>query len=133
MILHPRRRVRRQLKKWLDHQPSLAYNTSLMPVDKLPAGSLKKDSLSDREYYLFALRIAGDFGATIAAPIVLLAWLGHWADARWHTQPYLTAAGFVLAAVSSGILIYRKAKTYGAHYQQMGTDLSAKKDSTLSQ
>lgn len=75
--------------------------------------------MSDRRYWLFGLRIAGDFGVTIAIPVVVLAYLGKRLDTRFDTAPWLLIVGFALAAVTSGILIYRKAKRYGKEYQQL--------------
>lgn len=74
---------------------------------------------SDREYYLFALRIAGDFGVSIAAPVVIFAWVGQYMDEKYGTRPWLLILGFVLAALLSGIMIYRKAKKYGDIYKKM--------------
>ncbi len=76
-------------------------------------------SESDRSYYLFALKIIGDFGASIAIPVVCCAYLGQYADSRFGTTPYLLAAGFVVSALGSGYLIFRKAKTYGRQYEQL--------------
>ncbi len=74
---------------------------------------------SDREYYLFALRIAGDFGVSIAAPVVVFAILGQYLDEKYGTWPWLLVLGFILAALLSGIMIYRKAKKYGDIYKKM--------------
>lgn len=73
----------------------------------------------DRHYWLFGLRIVGDFGATIAIPVVVFAYLGKRFDTRFDTAPWLLVAGFVLAALISGTMIYRKAKRYGKEYQEM--------------
>lgn len=73
----------------------------------------------ERSYYLLALKIAGDFGATIAVPVVLLAWLGQKIDARLDTRPAFLIAGFATAALFSGWSIYHKAKRYGADYQRL--------------
>jgi len=74
---------------------------------------------SDRDYYLFALRIIGDFGATIAVPIVVLALVGQYLDEKYARTPLFTVLGFTIAAVTSGRIIYRKAKRYGVEYQKM--------------
>lgn len=74
---------------------------------------------NDRTYMLFGARIVGDFGATIAVPIVLLALLGKWLDGQWGTGPWMLILGFVLAAVLSGLSITRKAKAYGDAYQKL--------------
>jgi hypothetical protein len=74
---------------------------------------------SDRKYYLFALRVVGDFGANIAVPVVILVLLGQYLEKRYGFAPYGTVAGFVLAATISGVLIFRKAKEYGTQYQEL--------------
>ena len=74
---------------------------------------------SDRKYYLFALKIVGDFGATIAVPVVVFALLGQYLDNRWGHSPLFTLLGFALAALLSGRMIYQKAKRYGSEYQKL--------------
>lgn len=74
---------------------------------------------TDREYYLFALRIIGDFGATIAVPVVALVLLGQYLDDKYHKNPWFTIGGFALAALISGKIIYTKAKKYGQEYQTL--------------
>lgn len=74
---------------------------------------------SDREYYLFALKIIGDFGLAIAAPVVGFVLLGQYLDERYGRSPWFIIAGFVLAALLSGRIIYRKAKQYGREYQKL--------------
>lgn len=75
--------------------------------------------MNDRRYWLFGLRIAGDFGVTLALPVVVLAYLGKRLDTHFNTAPWLLITGFVLAALTSGVLIFRKAKRYGKEYQQL--------------
>lgn len=74
---------------------------------------------NDRRYLIFGLRIAGDFGLTIAMPVVVFAYLGKQLDTRLGTTPWLLISGFALAALLSGMVIYRKAKRYGKEYQQL--------------
>lgn len=75
--------------------------------------------MNDRRYWLFGLKIVGDFGATIAIPVVVFAYLGKRLDVRWGTAPWFLIAGFVISALISGVLIYRKAKRYGREYQEL--------------
>ncbi len=75
--------------------------------------------MNDRQYYLFGLRIAGDFGLTIAIPVVLLVLLGRSLDERYHRAWLFTVLAFILAALISGVIIYRKAKRYGREYQDL--------------
>ncbi len=74
---------------------------------------------NDRAYDMFALRIMGDFWATIAVPVVLFAWIGQRLDETYHRAPLFLILGFVLAALLSGKIIYTKAKKYGDEYQKM--------------
>lgn len=74
---------------------------------------------SDRAYYIFALRIIGDFGASIAVPVVVFVLIGQWLDAKYGTAPWVMIAGLALAALSSARIIYKKAKKYGQEYQAM--------------
>lgn len=78
---------------------------------------IKQPKINDREYYFLALRIAGDFGATIAVPVVVLAIIGRKMDAIYDSGVLYTIIGFVAAAAISGLMIYRKAKRYGKEYQ----------------
>ncbi|MSU75649.1 MAG: AtpZ/AtpI family protein [Candidatus Magasanikbacteria bacterium] len=79
----------------------------------------KPNKTTDREYYLFALRIVGDFGASIAIPVVVFVLIGHYFDEKYHHAPWFTVIGFALAALSSGKIIYKKARKYGEEYQAM--------------
>ena len=73
----------------------------------------------DRAYIMLGLRIIGDFGATIAIPVVFLSYIGKRLDGQFDTSPWLTIMGFVIAAAVSGATIYRKAKRYGKEYQDL--------------
>jgi F0F1-type ATP synthase assembly protein I len=75
----------------------------------------------NREYYLFAMRVVGDFGVSLAIPVLVLALLGEYFDERFGTGPWFLISGFVLAAVISGRIVYRKAKGYGAEFQRLTT------------
>lgn len=72
---------------------------------------------SDRAYYLLGLRIAADFGATIAIPVVAFAWLGNTLDGKWGTKPLMLIAGFAVAALITTVSIRRKAKAYAKEYE----------------
>lgn len=74
----------------------------------------------DRVYYLFALKIVGDFGATIAVPVVVFVLLGEYLDGRYHTSPWFTIAAFILAALISGKMVYTKTKQYAETYKKLG-------------
>jgi len=78
-----------------------------------------KEIKTDRAYYLFGLKIASDFGASIAIPVVVFALLGQWLDDRYNKGPLFIIIGFVVAALTSAQMIYRKAKIYGEAYKKM--------------
>lgn len=76
---------------------------------------------SRRRSYLLGTKIAGDFGASIAVPAVVLVILGKWLQTKYDFAPYGIIVGFVLAAVLSGVLIYRRAKWYACEYKGIST------------
>ncbi len=65
------------------------------------------------------LRIIGDFGATIAVPVIVFVIIGQWLEGRYGYAPWFTVAAFVLAALLSGRMIYKKAKEYGKEYDSL--------------
>jgi hypothetical protein len=75
----------------------------------------------DRKYWIFALKIIADFGAVIAIPVVVFVIIGQRLDAKFGLAPWCTTAAFVLAALISGKIIYRKSKAYGTQYQDLDT------------
>lgn len=78
-----------------------------------------KPQKSDREYYLFALKIVGDFGITLAAPVVIFVLIGQHFDEKYGHYPFFTVSAFIVSAVLSGLIIWRKAKKYGEIYRKM--------------
>jgi F0F1-type ATP synthase assembly protein I len=72
-----------------------------------------------RAFYLLGLRIMADFGATLAVPAVLGAWIGAKLDARWGTKPYALFGCLLLAFGLSALSLKRKAVAYGAAYQRL--------------
>lgn len=77
--------------------------------------SAKKDS----KYWLFAMKIVVDFGFVLAVPVVVFVMTGRWLDAKYDSGPWLTVLAFVLAALVSGSIIYKKAKRYGKEYMEL--------------
>lgn len=73
----------------------------------------------DRRYFLFALRIMGEFTYMIAVPVVVFVLLGKWLDGRYGTSPKFLIGGFVLAALISGVAVWRRAKELGREYQEL--------------
>ena len=73
-----------------------------------------------RQTTLLGIRIIGDFGATIAVPVILFVILGQWLDARYAGGGnYFTIAGFVFAAMVTARLIYRRAKYYEKAFKEI--------------
>ena len=68
---------------------------------------------------MMGLKIVGDFGASIAAPVILFVWIGQWLDEKYESGSWYTVGAFILAAALSGAMIYRKAKAYGREYQNL--------------
>lgn len=86
------------------------------------------DNEQDRRYAMFGLRIAGDFGASIAIPVVTLVLVGQWLEEKYGYAPWFTVGSFVVAAVLSGWLVYRRTREYAAQYQRLNTEaLKSKK------
>lgn len=81
--------------------------------------SSKKPINIERKYYVFAMKIAGDFGATIAIPVVVSALVGQKIDSFYGTRPLFLIIGMVLSAILTGLLIYKKAKIYGQQFQDL--------------
>ncbi len=81
--------------------------------------SPKKPTNIERKYYVFAMKIAGDFGATIAVPVVLFAYIGQKLDDRYATKPLYLTIGMVLAAILTAKMIYTKSKKYGQQFQDL--------------
>lgn len=76
-------------------------------------------SAKDRRYALLGLRIASDFGATIALPVVVFVLIGQWLDGKYLTNPRYTIMAFIVAGLISARMIYKKAKAYGKEFQSL--------------
>ena len=68
---------------------------------------------------MFGIRIVGEFGGLIAIPVVVFVFVGRWLDGRWGTKPWMTIVAFVLAALVSGLMVWRRTKDVAAEYQQL--------------
>lgn len=73
----------------------------------------------DRKYAMLGMRIAADFGGAIAVPVVLFVLIGQWLDARYGNGSRYTIGAFILAALISGRIVYKKAKAYGKEFQEL--------------
>ena len=74
-------------------------------------------SESDRRSYLLGVRIMGDFGATIAVPVVGCVLIGKWFQDKYHWAPFGVVVGFLIAAYISTRIIRKKVKWYAAEYK----------------
>lgn len=72
---------------------------------------------SDREYYMFALRIASDFGMVIAVPVVVFVLIGQYLDDLYKTGARYTILAFAVSAVISGLIVYRKARRHDREFR----------------
>ena len=59
-----------------------------------------------------ALSFVWEVVLSIVIPTTLLALLGRWLDQRWHTSPWMTLLGLVLALGSAYLIAGRKATEY---------------------
>jgi F0F1-type ATP synthase assembly protein I len=73
----------------------------------------------DRDFYLFAFRIIGDFSVSIAVPAVLGALLGQWLDARLGTKPWGLITCLFISFALTILSFKRKAARYGAAYDEL--------------
>lgn len=74
------------------------------------------------KYQLFAFKMLGDFGFSIAAPVVMFVLIGQYLDAKYGKSPLFTITAFVLAALVSAKIVYKKAKLYGEEYKRMNEE-----------
>lgn len=74
---------------------------------------------NDRRALLLGLQIAGTFGYLIAVPLILFVLIGTKIDSWQGTGYRYTIIAFVLAALVSGRLVYRRAKEYGKEYDEI--------------
>ena len=81
---------------------------------------MRPDDGLERKYQMLGFRIMGEFGATIAIPVVALSWLGQKLDRAYGTGPWLLIAGFGLAGALSAAVIYRRSQAYGREYEALG-------------
>ena len=79
---------------------------------------LPKDS-QERKYMLLGFKIIGDFGATIAVPVVVFVMIAQWLEGKYGHGPWLTIMAFVLAAALTAKMLIKKAKEYGRQYQKI--------------
>ncbi len=65
------------------------------------------------------MKIAGDFGATIAVPVVIFALIGQKLDTIYNTKSVFLVTGMVISAILTSKMIYTKSKKYGQQFQDL--------------
>ncbi len=70
----------------------------------------------------------GEFGASIAIPVVVLAMTGKKLDDMYGTAPYLRIAGFVIAAIITATFINKRSRDFGREYEALGEEEEAHKE-----
>lgn len=78
----------------------------------------QSNQASDRFYYLLALRVAADFGVTIAVPALLAMMAGQKLDEKFGTEPWILAGLLIIALAITIVIIVKKAKYYGELYEK---------------
>lgn len=73
--------------------------------------------VSDGSYMRLAVRIFFDFGVSIAVPAVVAALVGVRLDSRWGTEPWVLILLLIVAFLSTGVWIYKKANYYKKLYE----------------
>ena len=56
----------------------------------------------DRSSFSDAMRKSGPYlslGTGLAVPVLLGAWVGHWLDGKWETEPWFLLGGCILGLV----------------------------------
>ncbi len=64
------------------------------------------------------LRIAAEFGVTIAVPAVASAFLGTYLDRQWGTRPWALVVCLIVAFVLTGVWVVRRARQYKRLYEK---------------
>ena len=79
---------------------------------------MSQRQVSDAYYMRLALRIFCDFGVSIAVPAVVAALVGVRLDRKWDTEPLMLVLLLMMAFLSTGVWIFKKAKTYKRLYEK---------------
>lgn len=74
--------------------------------------------MSDRFYYLLAVRMASDLTITIAAPALLAALIGTRIDSYLGSKPWGLLSCLVVALTITAVIVNRKIRHYGHLYNQ---------------
>ena len=78
-----------------------------------------KDRHGHRKLTAFTLRLMGEIGGWIAAPVLLLGWIGKKIDVLLETGPVILAASLLLSFVVSTVGLCLRAADFGDQYEQL--------------
>lgn len=73
---------------------------------------------SDRYYYALAIRIAADFGVSIAVPALIASYAGVRLDERFGTKPWILFGLLAIALFLTVVIIVKKANYYAKLYEK---------------
>jgi F0F1-type ATP synthase assembly protein I len=74
---------------------------------------------NDRQYYLLAMKIVLDFGATIAVPAIIFTLIGQYLDEKYGKYPLFVVLCLINAFLITAKIVITKAKAYGKIYQNI--------------
>lgn len=77
-----------------------------------------QNKVSDRYYYALAIRIAADFGISIAVPALIASYAGVKLDEKFGTKPWILFILLALALAVTIVIIVKKANYYAKLYQK---------------
>ncbi len=72
----------------------------------------------ENRYYWLGLRIATDFGATIAIPALFALWIGKKISTKYGHSTIVVLSLLAVSFILTAIIIYRKAKRYAQEYER---------------
>jgi len=87
---------------------------------------MKKDRNGHRKLTAFTLRLMGEIGGIIAAPVVILMWVARRANVIFEleSRPKLMGISILASFVISTVALCIRAADYGERYEQL-TELPA--------
>mgnify|MGYP001610883784 FL=1 len=77
------------------------------------------DKHGHKRLTIFTLRLMGEIGGLIAAPVIFLTWIGRKADLLLETKPKVLVISILLSFVISTVSLCLRAADYGEQYEQL--------------
>lgn len=78
-----------------------------------------KDRHGHKKLTAFTLRLMGEIGGWIAAPVLVLGWIGKKIDVVLETRPAILVASLLLSFVVSTVAVCVRAADFGDQYEQL--------------